>query len=60
MQIKMLNNHINHIVCMGRIDINLPDDLEEKFKMEAGRRFGARRGAFTMAIVESMREWMKK
>lgn len=56
----MLNNHINHIVCMGRIDINLPDDLEEKFKMEAGRRFGARRGAFTMAIVESMREWMKK
>ena len=37
---------------MGRIDINLPDDLENKLRMEVGRRMGAKRGALTEAITK--------
>lgn len=43
---------------MGRIDIILPDDLEDKLKMEAGRRLGAKRGAFTEAIKDAVGLWL--
>jgi hypothetical protein len=45
---------------MGRIDIILPDDLEKKFRMEAGKRIGAKRGAFTEAIIAAIEVWMKE
>ncbi len=43
---------------MGRIDINLPDELEKKLRMEAGRRLGARRGSLTDAIVDAIEIWL--
>lgn len=43
---------------MGRIDIILPDDLEDKLKMIAGRRLGAKRGAFTEAIKDAIEIWL--
>jgi metal-responsive CopG/Arc/MetJ family transcriptional regulator len=43
---------------MGRIDINLPDELENKLRMEAGRRLGARRGSLTDAIVDAIETWL--
>lgn len=43
---------------MGRIDIILPDDLEDELRMEAGRRLGARRGAFTDAMKEAVAVWL--
>lgn len=48
----------NHYLDMGRIDIILPDDLEAKFKREAGRKLGAKRGAFTEAVKDSMTLWL--
>lgn len=45
---------------MGRIDINLPDDLENRLRMEAGRRLGARRGSLTDAIVDAIEIWLEK
>ena len=42
---------------MGRIDVILPDDLEDKFRMEAGRRLGAKRGAFTEAVILALADW---
>ena len=44
---------------MGRIDINLPDDLENKLRMEVGRRMGAKRGALTEAITEVIDAWLE-
>lgn len=44
---------------MGRIDINLPDDIEQKLRMEVGRRSGFKRGALTDAIVEAINSWLK-
>jgi hypothetical protein len=43
---------------MGRIDINLPDDIEHELRMEAGKRLGAKRGAFTEAITEAVKVWL--
>jgi hypothetical protein len=43
---------------MGRIDANLPDDLEQRFRMEAGRRLGAKRGAFTEALIDALQTWI--
>jgi hypothetical protein len=45
---------------MGRIDINLPDGLENKLRMEIGRRMGAKRGNFTEAIIEAIDLWLEK
>ncbi|MGH9927504.1 MAG: hypothetical protein ACREAS_03525 [Nitrososphaera sp.] len=45
---------------MGRIDINLPDELENKLRMEAGRRLGARRGSLTDAIVDAIEIWLEE
>jgi len=42
---------------MGRIDVILPEDLEERFRMEAGRRLGAKRGAFTEAVIDALKDW---
>lgn len=50
----------NPTEIMGRIDINLPDDLENKFRMEAGRRLGARRGSLTDAIVDAIEIWLEE
>lgn len=56
-----INTSVQKISCvkeMGRIDINLPDDIEHELRMEAGKRLGAKRGAFTEAITEAVRVWL--
>ena len=40
---------------MGRVDIILSDDLERELRLEAGRRFGARKGSLKKAI----KLWLK-
>jgi hypothetical protein len=45
---------------MGRINIILPDDKEEKLRMTVGRRMGAKRGNFTEAIIEAIDAWIEK
>lgn len=45
---------------MGRIDAVLPDKLEHIFRMEAGKRLGARRGVFTLALTQAIEDWLKQ
>jgi hypothetical protein len=47
----ILIRHISANYTMGRIDINLPDELENKLRMEVGRRMGAKRGSSNEAIM---------
>ena len=47
-------------MCIGRIDIILPDDKEKELRMEVGRRVGVRRGALTNAIIEAIDMWLEK
>ena len=44
---------------MGRIDIILPDELEEKFRAEVAKQLGMRRGNLTLAIQEAIQLWIE-
>jgi len=45
---------------MGQLNIKIPDDLEEKVRLIASRKFGLRKGYLTKAITEALEEWVKK
>jgi len=44
---------------MGSLHIDLPKNLEERFRMEVGRRFGAKKGSLGKAFVEAVELWIK-
>jgi hypothetical protein len=43
---------------MGRIDVILPDDLEEEFRTEVFKSKGMKRGNITAAIVDAIKIWI--
>ena len=43
---------------MGRIDIHLPDDIENVLSMEVGRGMGVKRGVLTEAIIQPVDAWL--
>jgi hypothetical protein len=43
---------------MGRMDIILPDNLEEEFRAEVAKELGMRRGNLTLALQEAVRLWI--
>ena len=45
---------------MGRIDVILPDELEEKFRKEVFERLGMKKGNITEAIEEAVNDWINK
>lgn len=45
---------------MGRLDAIVNDSIEEQFRMEAIKRFGARKGNLSKALEEAMDLWVKK
>ena len=44
---------------MGRIDVILPDDLEEKFRKKVFEKYGMKRENITTDIQEAIEEWIK-
>ena len=45
---------------MGRIDVILPDDLEEEFRTEVFKSKGMKRGNITAAIVDAINMWIQE
>ena len=45
---------------MGRINLIVPDDFEQRFREEVFKRKGMKRGNLTEAIIEAMDLWMKQ
>lgn len=45
---------------MGRLDAIVDDGVEERFRMEAIKRFGARKGNLSKALEEAMGLWVEK
>lgn len=45
---------------MGRLDAIINDTIEERFRMEAIKRFGARKGNLSKALEEAMGLWIEK
>jgi hypothetical protein len=44
---------------MGRIDVILPDELENEFRMEVAKELGMRRGNLTIALQEGIKLWIE-
>jgi hypothetical protein len=42
---------------MGRIDAVLDNKLEDRFRMEVARRYGAKKGVIQRAISEALEAW---
>jgi len=44
---------------MGRINLVISDDIENKFRKEVAKRFGVRKGNIQKAIEEAIDIWIK-
>lgn len=45
---------------MGQLNLKIPDELEEKLRNTAVRKFGARKGFLRRAVEEAIREWLER
>lgn len=47
------------VINMGRIDAEIPDDLESQFRMEIIKRFGGKKGDLQRSVEEALRLWIE-
>ena len=45
---------------MGRICVDIPNDLERKLRVKVIQRFGGKKGDLSRAVEEAIREWIAK
>ncbi|HEX7483126.1 MAG TPA: hypothetical protein VF350_06640 [Candidatus Bathyarchaeia archaeon] len=45
---------------MGRISVNLPDELEKQLRLKTVERFGGKKGDLSKALEEATRTWIAK
>jgi len=45
---------------MGRISVELSDELEKKLRFKTIEKFGGRKGDLSRAIEEAVRTWIAK
>ena len=45
---------------MGRISVELSDELEKKLRFRTIERFGGRKGDLSKAVEEAVRTWVAK
>ncbi len=43
---------------MGRIGVDLPDELEKQFRIKTVERFGGKKGDLSRAVEEAVRTWI--
>jgi hypothetical protein len=43
---------------MGRINVELPDELERKLRFKTIEKFGGKKGDLTKAIEEAVKKWV--
>lgn len=43
---------------MGRIDVDISDELEKKLRMKAVERFGGKRGSLKEALTAAIEKWV--
>jgi hypothetical protein len=48
------------IIELGRIAVDLPDEMEKKLRVKTIERFGGRKGDLSKAVEEALREWVAK
>jgi hypothetical protein len=45
---------------MGRISVDLPDELEKQFRLKTVERFGGKKGDLSRAVEEAVKTWLTK
>jgi len=45
---------------MGRINVELSDELEKKLRIKTIERFGGRKGDLSKAVEEAIKTWVAK
>jgi hypothetical protein len=48
------------VIEMGRICVDIPDELERKLRLKVIERFGGKKGDLSRAVEEAVREWVAK
>ena len=43
---------------MGRISVELSDELEKKLRFKTIEKFGGKKGDLSKAVVEAVKEWV--
>jgi len=43
---------------MGRICVDIPDDLERRLRLKVIERFGGKKGDLSRAVEEAIRKWV--
>ena len=46
------------MVEMGRISVDMPDELEKKLRLKTIHRFGGRKGDLSKAVEEAVETWV--
>ncbi|MCJ7761306.1 ribbon-helix-helix domain-containing protein [Candidatus Bathyarchaeota archaeon] len=44
---------------MGRIGVDMPDELEKKLRLKTIERFGGRKGDLSKAVEEAVKTWVE-
>jgi len=45
---------------MGRISVELSDELEKKLRFKTIEKFGGKKGDLSKAVVEAVKKWVAK
>lgn len=45
---------------MGRISVDIPDELEKELRFKTIERFGGRKGDLSRAVQEAVKTWIGK
>ena len=45
---------------MGRISVDLPDELEKQLRIKTVERFGGKKGDLSKAVEEAVKTWIAK
>jgi hypothetical protein len=45
---------------MGRINVDIPDELEKKLRFKTVEKFGGKKGDLTRAVEEAVKTWVAK
>ena len=45
---------------MGRISVDLPDELEKKLRLKTIELFGGRKGDLSTAVAEAAKTWVAR
>jgi hypothetical protein len=57
-ELKLYKNRL--VIEMGRICVELPDELEKKLRFKTIERFGGKKGDLSNAVEESVSIWVAK